>query len=77
MLTFSVKSTTDTEKRGTAEYDISMEEMEQVMDKHCDRIMLPTLMTKCTLHFPDGKVVEYAFNEKDNCIYKRTGKILK
>ena len=62
---------------GIAEYDITMEEMEKVMDAHCDKIMSQTLMTKSTLYFPDGRVVEYSFDEKEDCIYKRVGKIKK
>jgi len=57
------------------EYEISMEEMEEVMDKHADKIMSQTLMSKSTLYFPGGRVVEYTWDEKENCIYKRVGKL--
>ena len=60
---------------GVTEYDITMEEMEKVMDAHCDKIMSQTLMEKSTLYFPNGRVVEYTYSEEDECIYKRVGKI--
>ncbi len=59
------------------EYDISVEEMEKVMDALADRLMLQTLMEKSTLYFPDGRVVEYRFDEKEKSAYKRVGRIKK
>lgn len=75
MIKISVRNASD--MGGVAEYDITMEEMEKVMDAHCDKIMLPTLMAKSTLYFPNGRVVEYTYVEEDKCIYKRVGKIKK
>ena len=76
MIKIIVKDVTNPEKEeGQTEYDISMEEMEKVMDAHCDKIMTSTLTSKSTLWFPDGRVVEYRWDEENNCIWKRIGKI--
>jgi hypothetical protein len=76
MIKIIVKDVTNPEKeQGQTEYDINMEEMEKVMDAHCDKIMTSTLTSKSTLWFPDGRVVEYRWDEENNCIWKRIGKI--
>ena len=76
MIKILVKDVTDpTKKTGHTEYDISMGEMEKVMDAHCDKIMASTLTSKSTLWFPDGRVVEYRWDEENHCIWKRIGKI--
>ena len=76
MIKIVVKDVTDpTKESGLTEYDISMKEMENVMDAHADRVMSQTLMEKSTLYFPDGRVVEYRFDEKEKSVYKRIGKI--
>ena len=76
MIKILVEDVTDSSKEtGLTEYDISMEEMEKVMDAHCDKIMMSTLTSKSTLWFPDGRVVEYRWDEENHCIWKRIGKI--
>ena len=76
MIKILVEDVTDsTKETGLTEYDISMEEMEKVMDAHCDKIMTSTLTSKSTLWFPDGRVVEYRWDEENHCIWKRIGKI--
>ena len=76
MIKILVEDVTDpTKEPGVTEYDISMEELEKVMDLHADRFMTQTLCTKNRLYFPDGRVVEYTWDEKENCIYKRVGKL--
>ena len=78
MIKILVEDVTDsTKETGLTEYDISLEEMEKVMDAHCDKIMTATLTSKSTLWFPDGRVVEYRWDEENNCIWKRIGKIKK
>ena len=74
MMTIEVHSG---DKSGKTQYDISLEEMERVMDAHCDKIMTATLMEKSTLWFPNGRVVEYRRDEKENCIWKRIGQVKK
>lgn len=74
MMTIEVHSG---DKSGKTQYDISLEEMERVMDAHCDKIMTATLMEKSTLWFPNGKMVEYRWDEKENCIWKRIGQVKK
>jgi hypothetical protein len=76
MIKILVEDVTDsTKETGLTEYEISMEEMEKVMDAHCDKIMTSTLTSKSTLWFPDGRVVEYRWDEENHCIWKRIGKI--
>ena len=78
MVKILVQDITDpTKEPGVTEYDISMEEMEKVMDRHADRFMSQTLCTSNRLYFPDGRVVEYIWDEKEKCIYKRVGKLKK
>ena len=76
MIKILVKDVTDpTKEIGLTEYDISIGGMENVMDAHCDKIMTSTLTSKSTLWFPDGRVVEYRWDEENHCIWKRIGKI--
>lgn len=78
MIKILVKDVTDpTKETGLMEYDISMGEMEKVMDVHANKVMSQTLMEKSTLYFPDGRVVEYRFDEKEKSVYKRVGRIKK
>lgn len=74
MMTIEVHSG---DKSGKTQYDISLEEMERVMDAHCDKIMTATLIEKSTLWFPNGRMVEYRWDEKENCIWKRIGQVKK
>ena len=76
MIKILVEDVTDsTKETGLTEYDISMEEMEKVMDKNADKVMSQTLMEKSTLYFQDGRVVEYTFDKKEKSVHKRIGKI--
>lgn len=65
------------DKTGYFDYDLTLEEMESVMDANADKLMSQTLMTKSTLYFPNGRVVEYTYDEKEKNVYKRIGKIKK
>ena len=76
MINILAEDITDrTKEPGVTEYDIGMEEMEKIMDRHALRIMSQTLMSKSTLYFPDGRVVEYTWDEKKKRVDKRIGKL--
>ena len=62
-------------KSGGFEYDITPEELEGVLDVHALDLMRPTKTERMCIFFPQGRIAEYSFDNKEGCVYKRIGHI--